>query len=100
MFSVFYDPGYEPPPVLPALPPVKLNQPEPSSPIDREIVNFLRDQPEAVSTWAMVNAVAASLNPSNRTASRELKAHILSRITPLVQNLYLRRVGRGYLTLR
>ena len=100
MISVFVDPGYQPPPVLPALPPVKLNQPDPPAPLDREIVNFFRSQSEPVSTWEMVNAVAASFSPPNRAASRELKEQILSRITPLVRNQYLRRVGKGYLSLR
>jgi len=100
MFSVFIDPGYEPPPVLPALPPVKLNQPEPPFPLDREIVNFMRDQSEPVSTWTMVNAVAASFNPPTRAASRQLKEQILSRVTPLVRDRYLRRIGKGYYTLR
>ena len=100
MFSVFIDPGYEPPPVRPALPPVQLEHSEPSFPLDREIVNFFRDQSEPVSTWTMVNAVAEALHPSNRDASRKLKLQILSRIAPLVQNRYLRRVGKGYYILR
>lgn len=100
MFSVFFDPGYEPPPVLPALPPVKLEQPEPPFPLDREIVNFMRDQSEPISVWAMVNSVAATFHPPNRAASRELKKQILARITRLVHTRYLRRVGRKYLTLR
>lgn len=100
MFSVFIDPGYTPSPVLPALPPVKLDQPEPPFPLDREIVNFMRDQSEPISTWAMVNAVAASFHPANRAASRELKKQILGRITRLVHTRHLRRVSRKYLTLR
>ena len=100
MISVFIDPGYRPAPVLPALPPIKLNQPEPPFPLDREIITFMRDQSEPVSTWAMVNAVAASFAPPNRAASRELKKQILARITRLVHTRYLRRVGRKYLTLR
>ena len=100
MFSVFIDPGYKPPPVLPALPPVKLDQTEPPFPLDREIVNFMRDQSEPISAWAIANAVAAALNPPNRAASRDLKLQILGRITRLIHTRYLRRAGRDYLTLR
>jgi len=100
MFSVFIDPGYTPPPVLPALPPVKLGQPDPPFRLDREIVNFLRDQSEPISAWTLANGVAAALHPPNRTASRELKLQILGRITRLIHTRYLRRAGRGYLTLR
>ena len=100
MFSVFFDPGYEPPPVLPALPPVKLDQPDPPFPLDREIVNFLRDQSEPISAWALANGVAAALHPPNRNARRELKLQILGRITRLIQTRYLRRVGRDFLTMR
>lgn len=97
---IFYDPGYQPTPALPVLPPVKPVQSDPPFPLDREIVNFLRDQPEAVTTWAMVNGVAAALNPPNRSESRELKKQILGRITRLVHLRYIRRVGRNYLALR
>jgi len=100
MFSVFIDPGYEPPTVLPALPPVKLDQPDPPFPLDREIVNFMRDQLEPISAWALANGVAAALHPPNRNARRELKLQILGRITRLIHTGYLRRVGRDYLTLR
>ena len=98
---IFYDPGYKPASPLPVVPQPKLNQPEPSFPLDRAIVNFMRDQPpEPISTWFMVNGVAASFGPSNRAASRELKKQILGRITRLVHFDYLRRIGRHYLTLR
>jgi hypothetical protein len=98
--DIFYDPGYQPAPALPVLTPVKPVQSDPPFPLDREIVNFLRDQPEAVSTWTMVNAVAAAQHPANRAQSRELKKQILSRITRLVHLRHIRRVGRKYLTLR
>jgi hypothetical protein len=97
---IFYDPGYQPTPALPVFPPVKLNQPDPSFPLDREIVNFLRDQPEAVETWDMVNAVASAQHTANRTEKRELIKQILSRITRLVHFRYIRRVGRKLLALR
>ncbi len=97
--SIFVDPGFEPPPVLPALPPVKLNQPEPSFPLDREIVNFMRDQSEPISAWTLANGVAAALNPPNRNARRELKLQILGRITRMIHTGYVRRVGK-YLTIR
>ncbi len=97
---IFIDPCYRPAPALPVLPPVKPVQFDPAFPLDRQIVNFLRDQPEAVPTWAMVNGVAAALNPPNRSESRELKKQILSRITRLVHLRYIRRVGRNYLALR
>lgn len=97
--SIFVDPGFEPPPLLPALPPVKLNQPEPSFPLDREIVTFLRDLSEPVSAWALANGIAAILNPPNRNARRELKLQILGRITQLIHARYVRRVGK-YLTIR
>jgi hypothetical protein len=44
---IFIDPCYKPSstvPALPFLPPVRLDLPEPAFPLDREIVNFLRDQ--------------------------------------------------------
>ena len=74
--------------------------PDPPYPLDRDIVNFLRDQPEAIRTWEMANAVAAGLNPPNRAERRELILQILSRITPLVRSRFVRRVGRKYLALR
>jgi hypothetical protein len=90
---ILIDPGYQPAPVLPVLQPVKPVRSDPLFPLDREIVNFLRDQPEAVRTWQMVNAVAAALRPANRSESRELKKRILARITPLIYTRHLRRVG-------
>lgn len=98
MFSVFIDPGYQPAPALPVIPQPKLNQPEPSYPLDREIVKFLRNQSEPVSAWTMANAVAASLGPPNRAARRDLTTQIVGRITRLIHTRYLRRVGRNYLT--
>jgi hypothetical protein len=97
---IIIDPCYHPAPVLPVFPPTNPVQPDPPFPLDREILNFLRDQPETVPTWTIVNAVAASLHPANRSASRELKKSILARITPLIYAHCLRRVGRKYLTLR
>lgn len=82
------------------LPPVKLNLPDPPFPLDREIVDYLRDQAEAVPIWTMVNSVAAALRPANRSESRELKKRLLSRITPLVRARHIRRVGRKFLALR
>jgi hypothetical protein len=98
--DTFYDPGYQPAPALPVLKPVKLNQPDPPFPLDKEIVNFLRDQPEAVETWDMVNGVAKALHPPNRCERRKLVTRILSRITPLVYARRVRRIGRNYLALR
>lgn len=97
---IFYDPGYQPKPALPVIQHVKPVRPDPPFPLDREIVNFLRDQPEPVSTWTMANAVAAALNPANRSKRRELKIQILSRITRLVHLRYIRRVGRNSLAVR
>ncbi len=97
---VFIDPCYQPPSALPVLLPIKPVRPDPPFPLDQKIVNFLRDQPEAVSTWTMVNAVAVAQNPANRAQGRELKKQILSRITRLVHLRYIQRVGRKYLTLR
>jgi hypothetical protein len=97
---ILIDPCYEPAPAMPVFPPVKLAQPDPPFPLDLKIVNFLRDQPEAVPTWSLVNCVAASCHPANRSESRELKLRILRRITPLVYANRLRRVGRNYLALR
>jgi hypothetical protein len=97
---IFYDPGYQPMPVRPVLPPVKLNLPDPPFPLDREIVVFLREQQEAVPIWTVVNGVAAALHPANRFESRELKKRILSRITRLVRTRHIRRVGRKHLVLR
>jgi len=97
---IFIDPCYRPAPALPVLPPGKLVQSDPPFPLDRKIVNFLRDQPEAVPTWTMVNSVAAALNPANRSESRELKKQILGRITRLVHLRYIRRVGRRFLAIR
>ena len=96
----FIDYNYKPTPALPKYPPVRIVLPEPSHWLDREIVHFLRDQPEAVPTWSMANAVAAALNPPNRSKLRELKLQVLCRITPLVRTRYLRRVGRKYIALR
>jgi hypothetical protein len=81
---ILIDPTYRPAQVMPVFPPVKPAQPDPPLPLDREIVNFLRDQPEAVGTWSLVNAVAAACHPANRSESRELKLRILRRIRPLV----------------
>jgi len=100
MISIFIDPGYTPAPALPVLPPVKPVVPKPEFPLDREIVNFLRDQPEAVPTWRMANAVAAALNPGSRSERRELITRILARITPLVYARFIRRVGRRHLAVR
>jgi hypothetical protein len=100
MISILIDPGYQPPRPLPVVPQVKLDQPEPSYPLDVAIVNFMQDQSEPISTWSMVNSVAATFHPPNRAASRELKKQILGRITRLVHSRRLRRVGRKYLTLR
>jgi hypothetical protein len=66
------------------IPSQRLVQPDPKFPLDLKIVDFLRDQPEAVSSWRLVNAVAAVQHPVNRDESRELKMRILRRITPLV----------------
>lgn len=96
----FIDPCYQPTPVVPVIQHVKPMQSDPSFPLDKEIVNFIRDQPEAVSTWAMANAVANDLQPGNRTKNRELKIQILGRITRLVHLQFIRRVGRNYLALR
>jgi len=97
---ILIDPGFRPAQPLPVYPPVKLIQSDPLFPLDREIVGFMRDQAQAVSIWTMVNAVAAALNPTSRTESRELKKRILARITPLIYARRLRRVGRKYLVLR
>ena len=78
--DIFYDPGYEPKPALPVIQTVKPQQPDPPFPLDREIVKFLRDQPEAIATWGMVNTVAAAQHPANRSLGRELKKQILARI--------------------
>jgi hypothetical protein len=98
--DTFYDPGYQPKPALPVIKQVKRVQPDPPFPLDREIVNFLRDQPEAVPTWTMANSVAAALKPANRSQRRELTTQVLSRITPLVYARLVRRVGRNLLALR
>ena len=82
------------------LPPVKPAQSDPPLPLDREIVDFLRNGPEAVRTWQMVNSVATALHPANRFESRELKKRVLSRITRLVHARHMRRVGTKYLALR
>jgi hypothetical protein len=96
----FIDPCFKAVPALPVLPPVKPMQSDPPFPLDCAIVNFLKDQPEPVRTWDMVNSVAAALHPPNRSESRELKTRILARITPLVYARRVRRIGRKYLTLR
>lgn len=98
--DTFYDPGYQPTPALPVIQPVKLVQPDPPYPLDREIVNYLRDQPEATPTWTMANAVAIRLKPANRSQRRELIKQVLSRITRLVHAQRVRRVGRNFLALR
>jgi hypothetical protein len=82
------------------IPSQRLVQPDPEFPLDREIVNFLRNQPGPIGTWAMVNAVATACHPASRDESRELTMRILSRITPLVYANRVRRVGRNYLSLR
>ena len=97
---VLIDYAFRPAPVLPVLPPVKPVQSGLPHPLDREIVNFLRHQPEAVKTWDMVNSVTSALNPDNRTERRELTKRIMARISPLVYAHRLRRVGRNYLALR
>jgi len=97
---IFYDPGCKPTPALPVISQVNTSRPDPAFPLDREIVDFVRDQPEAVPTWTMVNDVAAALRPPNRSASRELKKQILSRKTRLIHLGYIRRVGRNLLALR
>ena len=97
---IFIDPGYQPVSKLPIIPHVKPVQPDPLFPLDLEIVNYLRDQPEAVPNWTMANAVAAALRPLNRSARRDLTMQILSRITPLNRARVVRRVGRHYLALR
>ena len=79
---VFYDPGYQPAPTMPVCPPVKPIQPDPPFPLDREIVNFLNNEPEAVSTRRMVNAVAAALHPANRGEPRAEKAYSRQDNTP------------------
>jgi hypothetical protein len=97
--DIFYDPGYQPRPALPVLQRSKLVQPDPPYPLDREIVNFLRGQPQATPIWTMANAVAAALNPANRAERRALTTEILSRITPLVYARLVKRVGRNFLAL-
>ena len=96
-FMILIDVCYKPVHALPVVPPFKPSHEDPPYPLDREIVNFLRDQQEVVETWKMVNAVAASLNPKNRSESRALKLQIMARITPLVYARRVRRVGRKYL---
>src|SRR5271154_2890877 len=97
---IFMDPGYQPAPKLPVIPSVKPIQPDPPLSLDREIVNYLRDQPEAVPNWTMANAVAALFRPANRSARRQLTIQALSRITALNRARLVRRVGRHYLALR
>jgi len=97
---ILYDPCYRPAEALPILQHIRPLQPAPPFPLDAEIVNFLQGQPEAVSTWKMVNEVATAQHPVNRTESRELKKRILARITPLIYTRRIRRVGRNFLTLR
>jgi hypothetical protein len=97
---IFYDPGYQPTPTLPVLQLLKPKQSDPSFPLDQKIVNFLRGQPEAVSTWTIANAVAVTLNPANRSQRRELTVQIPGGIAQHVHFGCIRRVGRNYLTLR
>lgn len=85
---------------MPVIPAPKRIQSDPPFPLDREIVNFLRQWSEPVLTWQMANAVAAALNPKSRAERRELTKEILSRITPLVRARRIRRIGRRYLALR
>ena len=100
MISILIDPTVRPTPAMPVIPPPERNQSDPLFPLDREIVNFLRQQAEPVSTWQVANAVAAALNPASRSEKRELITRILARITPLVYARFIRRVGRRYLALR
>jgi hypothetical protein len=53
---IFVDPTYSPRPILPAFPAIKPVQPDPPFPLDREIVRYLRNQPEAVPTWTMIKS--------------------------------------------
>ena len=100
MISILIDPGFQPTPALPVIPPPERCHSDLPFPLDREIVNFLRQWSEPVLTWQMANAVAAALNPKGRAERRELTKQILSRITPLVRAQRIRRIGRRYLALR
>jgi hypothetical protein len=97
---ILIDPCYRPVPTFPILPAPKPIQSDLPFPLDREIVNFLREQPAPVATWWMANTVANALKPINRAERRELTQKILSRITPLIYARRIRRIGRKHLALR
>jgi len=96
----FIDVCYQPGLSLPVLPPAKPVRPDPPFPLDREIVNFLRDQPVPVSPWTMAKGVVDARNSASRSERRELTLQILFRITRLIHLGHIRRVGRDLLTFR
>jgi hypothetical protein len=94
----FIDAGYHPAPALPVLP-VRPVRPA-LNPLDLDILHHLRSLPdEPVGVWQLINAVAANKVPRDRSESRQIKCHLLARVSPMTRNGLLRRIGRSYLTL-
>ncbi len=77
-------------------PPARL---EPRHPLDREILDALTTASEPVGVWHLLNAVAKSSNPVTRAEARAVRQDGLARITMLVQDGIVRRIGRGAVTL-
>ena len=94
---IFIDPGYKPAPALPVFPSFKPARQEPQHQIDRDILTFLRDEPEPVGVWTLINQVAELYAPKSRSERRAKRNEILSRINPLVRGRFVRRMGRSYL---
>jgi hypothetical protein len=52
-----------------------------------------------VGVWHLLNAVAKSSNPVTRAEARAIREEGLARITRLVQDGIVRRIGRRVVTL-
>ena len=96
---ILVDPCYRPVPALPVYPAIKPTHREPQNQIDRDILALLRDEPEPVGTWSVVNRVAELYPANSRTERRTRRMEVLRRINPLVRGRLVRRLGRSYLSL-
>src|SRR5208282_3059014 len=94
----FIDVCYQPAPALPVFPSFKPARQEPQNQLDRDILTVLRDEPEPVGVWTLINQVAELYAPKNRAERRAKRNEVLNRINPLVRGRLVRRMGRSYLT--
>jgi len=100
MISVFIDPvvHHRQPSVLVAAP-LQPARSRSAHPIDQEILNALVTASEPVGVWHLLNEVASSTNPVTRAQARAVRQEGLARITQLVQNGIVRRIGRRSVAL-